>query len=269
MNRIRYNSLFIIFISLLSFYANADCSFELFMKEVRYKTSSYPRDIYVYTPADYKNSTQRYPVLYMHDGQNLFDPSRAFLGKTWNALSTLNKLIKAKIISPIIVVAIDNTPDRMNEYVPERKGREYLSFIQNQIKPLIDNSFRTKKEAKYTAMMGSSLGGLISLSAGLSHSNVFGVVAALSPSIWWNNRSILEAYETSKVMPLKIYLDSGTSGGEKPQDVLDLVGVFENRAYTHFLVNIQDGADHQEFYWAQRFPIALKFLFPYLNKISE
>jgi predicted alpha/beta superfamily hydrolase len=269
MNKLILNCVFTLFICLASFSANADGSFQLFMKEVRSKTSSYPRDIYVYTPADYKKSTQRYPVLYMHDGQNLFDPSRAFLGKTWNALATLNKLIKAKLISPLIVVAIDNTPDRMNEYILERKGREYLNFIQNQIKPLIDTSFRTQKDVKSTAIMGSSLGGLISLSAGLTHSNVFGMVAALSPSIWWNNRSILSTYEDSETLPFKVYLDSGTDGGEKPQDVLALVEVLENRDYTHFLVNIQVGADHQEIYWAQRFPIALKFLFPHLNKLSE
>jgi predicted alpha/beta superfamily hydrolase len=245
----------------ITFPAWANGYFQLF------KSESFPaRDIYVYLPNDYDKKNISYPVLYMQDGQNLFDPSRAFSGQTWNGLATLNRLIEAKLISPLIVVAIDNTPERMNEYIPENKGDEYLDYIVEELKPLIDDSFRTKKTAANTGIMGSSLGGLISLYAGLRHSETFSLVGALSPSIWWNKRSIIKSYQRSSQLPLKVYLDSGTDGGEEPQDVLDLCNVLFQRGYNqseNLFGFIQDGAMHEERYWAMRFPIALKFLFPY------
>lgn len=110
----------------------------------------------------------------MHDGQNLFDPSRAFLGQTWKAKETLDSLIKKKTIPPIIVVAIDNTSARMNEYVPEKDGIKYLDFISQKLKPMVDKDFQTTKDRNLTGIMGSSLGGLISLQAGMSHFHTFG-----------------------------------------------------------------------------------------------
>lgn len=152
---------------------------------------------------------------------------------------------------PLIVVAIDNTPDRADEYIPENKADEYLRFLVETLKPQVDQTFRTKKSAEFTGMMGSSLGGLVSLYAGLKYPETFALVGALSPSIWWNDRSIIKAYQQNTHLPRKIYLDSGTVGGEEPQDVLDLSQLLIDRDFRYaenLLVYIQDGAAHQEKY---------------------
>lgn len=253
------------FVLFLSFSALAQGEFRLFKKGMTHGSLNYSRDVYVYLPDGYHHQNQSYPVLYMQDGQNLFDPMRAYLGQTWNALATLNELIAKKLIAPVIVVAIDNTPARMDEYIPEKNGDAYLDFIMHGLRPQIDQHYRTMKGPRHTGIMGSSLGGLISLYAGIRESNVFGLVGALSPSIWWNERSILDQYQSSRDLPIKVYLDSGSIGGEKPEDVLALTHLLAARGFRHthnLLVYIQDGADHREYYWAQRFPVALKFLFP-------
>lgn len=254
-----------LFILCCSFSAWGQGAFHLFQKGIIRADSSHPRDVYVYLPAGYEKSQRRYPVLYMQDGQNLFDPSRAFLGQTWKALGTLNDLIARKIITPLIVVAIDNTPERGDEYIPEHKADDYLDFVIHEIKPKVDQAFRTKLNPEATGILGSSLGGLVSLYAGLRHAQTFGLVGAMSPSIWWNERSMLNRYRQTNDLPLKIYLDSGTIGGEKPQDVMDLRQLLLVRNYQqeNLFVFIQNGADHQEHYWAMRLPVALKFLFPY------
>jgi predicted alpha/beta superfamily hydrolase len=233
------------------------------------------REIYVYVPAEYnrlKNKT--YPVLYMHDGQNLFDPERSFLGQTWNAELTLNRLISQGLMVPVIVVAIDNTKYRTYEYTHDQDMEEnqrgggalsYLNFITREIKPRIDATFRTKKERNSTGIMGSSLGGLVSLYAGLSFSKTFGLVGALSPSLWWNEQSILTLLYRGQNTPIRVYLDSGTAGGEKPQDVTNCSEVFKLRGMLEGInlkTVIQPGALHSEKFWAQRFPLALQFLFP-------
>jgi predicted alpha/beta superfamily hydrolase len=243
---------------LLTNHVYADGGFKLFARGLS------ARDIYVYLPAGYENSKRTYKVLYMHDGQNLFDPSRAFLGQTWKAEKTLNDLINRQIIEPIIVVGIDNTSERGNEYIPEHSGDVYLKFMTEELMPLVEKYIRVKKGRANTGIMGSSLGGLISLYAGLNYSDHFGMVGALSPSIWFNNRSILSRYQNATNLPLKIYLDSGTVGGEKPQDVLDLGGILESLGYVKnqdYVSVIQSGADHREAYWAERLPVALEFLF--------
>ena len=238
-------------------------SFKLFKKGISYAQVSQGRDVYVYLPDDYNKNQNRYPVLYMHDGQNLFDPQRGYLGQTWNAQNTLNDLIAKKRIAPLIVVAIDNTSARMEEYIPEKQADAYLDFVIN-LKSEVDRQFKTKSDRTHTAIMGSSLGGLVSLYAGIQHPEIFGRIGALSPSIWWNNRSILDAYHVAPTLPLKIYLDSGTEGGEKPQDVIDLHRELEGRGFQRAALYsfIQNGANHSEYYWAMRLPLALQFLFP-------
>ncbi len=251
---------------LLSFQAIAQGHFQLFKHSVVAPYSTEVRDLYVYLPAGYKQGHAKYPVLYVHDGQNLFDPQRAFLGQTWNALATLNYLIEKKVITPIIVVAIDNTSERMDEYIPENRGDEYLQYIVETIKPQIDLAFRTEINSKLTGIMGSSLGGLISLHAGLKRPETFGLVAALSPSIWVNDRSILSSYQYGSQLPRKIYIDSGTVGGEEPQNVVDLFHVLVKRGFRqgdNLYADIQEGAAHEEKFWAMRLPTVLEFLFPY------
>lgn len=238
--------------------------FKIFKRNVSYPSVSLNRDIYVYLPDGYAQSNIRYPVIYMQDGQNLFDPSRGYMGQTWRAETTLNDLIARKLITPVIVVAIDNTAARMDEYIPEKQADAYLDYVTHTLKPQVDQSFKTKTDRFNTAIMGSSLGGLVSLYAGVKYPETFGRIGALSPSIWWNNRSILGVYQQAAVLPLKVYLDSGTDGGEEPQHVNDLARLLEQRGFQRATLYsfIQNGANHSEYFWAMRLPLALQFLFP-------
>lgn len=204
----------------------------------------------------------------MHDGQNLYDPARSTYGETWKVTETLNHLIAQKLIPPIIVVGIDNTSERMAEYTHDReasrpqggKAHSYLEFITYDLKPYIDHVFATRPEASSTGIMGSSLGGLVSLYAGAMFSETFGLIGAMSPSVWWNNKSILSIILHSP-KPERIYLDSGTGSGERPADAELAARVFTQSGGRNIMIEIQQGATHNEKYWALRLPKALRFLF--------
>lgn len=232
-----------------------------------------PRTIYVYLPPGYEKSNASYPVLYMHDGQNLFDPSRSYSGKTWKAEETLDKLIRIKKIKPVIVIGIDNTDDRINEYTPDPDinwpnaggAKTYLDWIKNEVKPAIDKNFRTLRTSSSTAIAGSSLGGLVSLYAGIEYGDTFGTVAAFSPSLWWNERSIFNYFRNSKKLPEKIYIDYGSAEKDHGNSFLDFVQLLSQLGYSkddNFVYQLQLNGEHSEEYWAERFPDALKFLFP-------
>jgi len=216
------------------------------------------RQVWAYLPDGYEKSRERYPVLYAHDGQNLFDPERAYLRQTWNAENTLNDLIARKLIRPIIVIAVDNTSNRINDYTPdfdpgEEMGGEadrYLDLVTYELKPQVDQYIRTNG---VNGMMGSSLGGLVSLYAMAKYP--FTHIAALSPSIWWNHQSILGLMRS----PERLYLDSGTTGGERPQDVLKLSQSLHMGE--RLKVVIGEGDNHSEQAWAKRLPKALIHLF--------
>ena len=238
--------------------------FHVFLKDF------YGSEVHVFLPPDYEKSETRYPVLYMHDGQNLYDPTRAYLGQTWNAEITLNQLIQKKQMLPLIVVAIDNTRNRMNDYTYDvdpgvGQGGEadrYLQRLIFDLKPYVDRQLRTLRERKFTGIMGSSLGGLVSLYAGVRYAETFGLVGALSPSIWWNQKSIKGLMASSGVLPLKLYLDSGTEGGERPQDVDELAGMLSPRLSPEKLRKvIGEGDNHSENAWAKRLPYALIHLY--------
>lgn len=241
-----------------------DGKFHLFMKTLK------GREIHVYLPGEYDSSGRKYPVLYVQDGQNLFDPQRAYMGQTWNALTTLNTLIKKKQIRPIIVVAIDNTSDRMSEYTHDFDSSvghgggasEYMNVLKNDIMPTVEKHLRVEKGRESTGLMGSSLGGLVSLYGSTHSYENFGLVAALSPSIWWNKKSILQVMADSEMLPAKLYLDSGTDGGEKPEDVRSLEAALKARFGAGQLqVIIKQGDNHSEKAWASRLPLALIHLF--------
>lgn len=245
----------------------ASAKFEIFLKNFQSQHLKAGRDVYVYVPREF-SLHKSYPVVFMHDGQNLFDPSRAFGGRTWNAENSLNHLIESKQIAPLIVVAIDNTADRMQEYIWESQGREYIEFIISELLPLIRNHFSLKPGPENMSLMGSSLGGLISLHAALHRPDIFGSVAALSPSIWWNNKEILSLYENAPKLPQKIYLDMGAREGEKPDDVIKFSLILKSRSHPNYTFWIDEWGGHNEAAWAYRFPFALKYLFP-LNESPQ
>ena len=143
----------------------------------------------------------RYPVLYMQDGQNLFDPDRAFIpGQHWRLDSAAEEAVAERTAEPMIIIGVDHAgPGRIEEYTPTRdkkrsaggKATDYTRMLIEELKPLIDSGYRTKSDQ--TAIGGSSLGGLVSLYAGLTRPDVFKRIAAMSPSVWWDDRAILQS----------------------------------------------------------------------------
>jgi predicted alpha/beta superfamily hydrolase len=240
------------------------------------------RDVLVYLPREYQRSrTRRYPVLYLHDGQNVFDAATSFAGVEWGADETAYRLTAAKLIEPLIIVAVANTgEDRIHEYAPtaacldalkrmQSKGslRSYGRFLIEELKPFIDRKYRTKREAEFTGLGGSSLGGLATLVLGLWFPNYFTRLAVLSPSIWWDDCAIykiVDALDETAKPPLKIWLDTGTreEGWERARELRDRLVDKGWRLHDDLLYLEADGSDHSEGAWAARMDPVLRFLFP-------
>jgi predicted alpha/beta superfamily hydrolase len=174
------------------------------------------RTIDVYLPASYP-SGRRYPVVYMHDGQNLSDPATAFAG-TWELDATLDRLAAAGLEA--IVIGAHNTDRRLAEYSPFPDRRHgggdadaYLEFLAGTVKPRIDRIFRTVPDRDATAIVGSSMGGLVSLYAYFRFPSVFGRAGVMSPSIWFGQGAILDFIEEARTPPGRLYVDVGTQEG--------------------------------------------------------
>jgi predicted alpha/beta superfamily hydrolase len=240
------------------------------------------RDIYVYLPPSYWHSENRYPVLYMHDGQNLFDHATSFSGE-WHVDETMQALAHEGIEA--IVVGIPNAGERrINEYNPydhprfgRGAGEPYLRFIVETLKPVIDRDFRTQPERERTGLLGSSLGGLISLYGFFRFPATFGMAGVLSPAFWVTRGSIMEMVKNSPHVQGRIYLDVGTH--EIRTRTNELFFNLPSRRYAsgvrgmnHLLmdkgyrsgesllyIEEQDAA-HNEEAWARRLPAALRFL---------
>lgn len=246
--------------------------------QMRSRFLQHSRDILVYLPPDYEhNPGKRYPVLYMHDGNNLFDRRTAFGGNEWQVDERLEQLIRAQAIEPVIVVGIYNTAHRMAEYTWEAaeldgqiqggQGPQYGRFLVEELKPLIDKTYRTLPEREHTAVMGSSLGGLISFYLGLHYPQVFSKIGMLSPSIWWKERAVLQEVPKLSVH-LKIWLDMGTREGQQPQvmlkDAQDMARALEKQGFQHFknlAFHIAEGAGHNEQAWSERIEHPLRFFY--------
>ena len=176
------------------------------------------RDVHVYLPASYSAGRDRYPVVYMQDGQNLSDPETAFAG-TWELDTTLARLAERGIEA--IVVGVDHAGDeRLIEYSPYPDRRQgggeadaYLEFLASTLKPRIDRLFRTRADRESTAIFGSSMGGLVSLYAYFRYPSIFGRAGAMSPSIWFGLSAVLDFIQEARTLGGRIYLDVGTSEG--------------------------------------------------------
>ena len=184
------------------------------------------RRVSIYLPPGYDESTARYPVLYLQDGQNLFDPARAFVpGQDWGLDEAARDAHPdAAQIAPLILVGIDHAGvDRLDEYTPSRDPRRrvggrlaaYRQMLVDELKPWIDARYRTRADAASTGLGGSSLGGLAALEIGLTRPDVFGRLAALSPSLWWDRRRVLDRARDARraVWRSSIWLDAGTHEG--------------------------------------------------------
>jgi len=234
------------------------------------------RTVIVYLPPGYDaNPERRYPVLYLQDGQNLFDSNTAFGGTEWRVDETADRLISQNRIEPLIIVGIYNTGEhRLDEYTPTRDPKlgggaapRYGRMLLEELIPLINVRYRTLRGPQNTGLGGSSLGGLVSLYLGMTYAGVFGKLAVLSPSVWWDNRAILQIIASLFRKPdLRIWLDMGTSEGgmslqdsEKLRDVLAAKGWVLGKDLYYFEA---EGATHNEAAWAGRVEPFLRYLFP-------
>lgn len=238
------------------------------------------RRIWLYLPPDYADSSKRYPVLYMQDGQNLFDTNTSYAG-SWEVEKTLNRLFKEERDYGAIVVGIDNgEQDRIDEYTPwvnkaygGGEGDPYISFIVETLKPYIDKHFRTQKEANHTALIGSSLGGLISLYGGIKYSDVFSKVGSLSPAYWINLEELKAYIDSSEVdlSSLRLYSIAGAKeavkGYQESEQVSDDIEIINRSLKRKGLKNknsriqIDPDGQHNEAYWRSEFGKIYQWLF--------
>lgn len=231
------------------------------------------RNIILYLPPSYdQNPAKRYPVVYMHDGQNLFNAQTAFGGVEWQVDETLNRMIGQGGAREAIVVGIANTAGRMSEYTPSvdpgyggGNANAYLDFIQQTLKPHIDANYRTLAGAQDTMMIGSSLGGLVSCYAGWTRSAVWGAVGCMSSSFWWDGEEFTQTVEAHLgKKPARFYLDAGASNDGAPQTARFRDALLaDGHASGADLLHVYDpGGSHSEASWARRLPTPLAYLLP-------
>ncbi|HKP74206.1 MAG TPA: alpha/beta hydrolase-fold protein [Longimicrobiaceae bacterium] len=227
------------------------------------------RDLLVYLPPSYARGDRRYPVIYMHDGQNLFDRATSF-GEEWEVDQTLEAASGEGLEA--IVVGIPNTEARLDEYSPFHdrghgqggRGDDYLRFIVETVKPIVDRDFRTRPEREATGIAGSSMGGLISLYAFFACPQTFGFAGVMSPALWFGARGIFGYVRERPFTPGRIYLDIGTNeGGEALNDARKMKSLLEEKGYRtgrDLLFYVEMGGRHNERAWARRLKHVLRFL---------
>lgn len=248
------------------------------------------RTIVVWLPPGYAQSRARYSVVYMHDGQNLFDPTTAYIGVDWGIDGALGELIQKGQVPPAMVVGIWNTPERIPEYMPqkpyarlsrttqqallEEHGKAafsdaYLRFLVNELKPAIDTLYRTKHES--CAIAGSSMGGLVSIYAVCEYPDVFRAVACLSTHWPAGQGVVVEYLQQSLPAPSNhaIYFDHGTEtlDAQYSHYQLRVDDIMTMKGYRHganWITRVFTGADHSERAWRKRVKIPLAFVLNHL-----
>jgi predicted alpha/beta superfamily hydrolase len=257
---------------------------ELRLHELQSRIFRNTRMLRVWLPPGYsapENQGRHYPVFYLNDGQNLFDPATAYLGADWQADEAADRLIREGRIPPLVLVGIDNAQkDRPREYLPYRsfnpppimrpQGKHYPNFLLNEVMPFLHQRYRIVRGPENTGLGGSSLGAIISLYTAMDRPGIFGRLLLESPSLFASNRQFLKSSRAFRQWPEKIFMAMGTNeAGSEGRDrqvvedvlalerVLRRAGLKEDR----LLVRIDEGATHNESEWAKRFPEALGFLF--------
>lgn len=232
------------------------------------------RTITLCLPDDYATTTTRYPVIYMHDAQNLFDDTTAFGGQSWRIQNHLNRTG----FPQAIVVAIDNSAFRLGEYapfpisdygrelasnhvIPHAQGIAYIDWLVHGLKPTIDNLYRTLPQSQSTAIVGSSMGGLISLYAGIAYPDVFGNLGVLSPAFWFSKTAMRELLLAHPLpATTRIFMSTGTlEGGGIAHDEDYLIDAieFKNILTTGDVAlefRIIPHGEHHEIAWEQLTP---------------
>ncbi|WP_439881293.1 alpha/beta hydrolase-fold protein [Pontibacter sp. MBLB2868] len=227
------------------------------------------RDLIVWLPPGYATSTKKYPVLYMHDGQNVFDPATSSFGVDWQIDETADSLIKAGAIAPVIIVGIYNTPDRSDEYTPGEKGNAYMDFVVNTVKPYIDQAYRTKKGRKHTFTGGSSAGGIMAFMLAWEYPKVFSKAICMSPAFKIQHIDYVKDVRNYQGRKKKLffYIDNGgIELEERLQPGIDeMIAALKEKGYKagkDFIWIKDPEAKHFEAAWAKRMPLALKTLLP-------
>ena len=235
-----------------------------FHREIYSKILDKKRDFFVWLPPGYNlNPSKSYPVLYMHDGQNLIDPKISYAGKDWQVDETVTRLIKEYKIKEVIVVGIYNTGDRLEEYSDTEKGEKYLKFLIEELKAFVDSKYKTLPDPNNTAIMGSSMGGLASFLAAWKHPDVFSMTGCMSSSFYYNDDKVfkmLDEYSGPK-KHIKFYIDHGEDGlvrGQKMFCKLTQMGYIIGTDLDYYFA---PGAEHNESEWAKRLERPLLFFF--------
>jgi predicted alpha/beta superfamily hydrolase len=219
------------------------------------------RRIWIYLPPDYHTSASRYPVLYMHDGQNVFDDSTSFAGE-WGVDEMMDSISRKR--KEMIVVAVDNGgPKRINEYCPydmetfgKGEGDQYVDFLAETLKPFIDRNYRTKKDKANTYIAGSSMGGLISMYAVLKYPKVFGGAGLFSPAFWVGPKIFNDIETKGKQVNAKIYFYCG--GEENDTMEPDMIKAFEEMrgvSRSKMETSVRPEGKHTESVWREEFPL--------------
>jgi enterochelin esterase-like enzyme len=241
------------------------------------------RFLRVWLPPGYddpENSNRRYPVLYLNDGQNLFEPATSFNGVEWQVDETADRLIREGAIPPMIIVGMDNAArERIREYMPHRSlhpvmlrvyGTRYPSFLFKEVIPFTTRNYRVATEPENTGLGGSSLGALIALYTAAVRPGAIGHLLLESPSLWASNRQLIRQSRAVKRWPERVFLATGTAeAGRKDKDqsmvddVRELASILRRAGLDdrRLQLVVDEGASHHESAWARRFPDALSFLF--------
>jgi predicted alpha/beta superfamily hydrolase len=236
------------------------------------------RTLVVYLPPSYyENRLKRYPVLYMHDGQNLFDAATSSFGTEWRVDETINAAVRNGQMDEVIVVGIYNTSNRIWEYTPccdatyGGGGADvYERFLIDTVKPYVDGTYRTLPTKANTAIMGSSLGGLVSCYVARRNPAVFSKAGCMSSSFWWNAEAFTRQVEQSTIkVPVRFYLDAGTINDGLPQtqrmDTALRADGYVQGADLNFVT--AQGGSHNEASWAARVLTPLSFLFRWQSTV--
>ncbi|MBQ3644331.1 MAG: esterase family protein [Candidatus Riflebacteria bacterium] len=229
------------------------------------KDLDYKRPITVWLPDSYSEKSEPNAVIYMHDGQNLFEPSASFAGNDWKVDETLTKMLKAKKIKACIVVAIPNSPDRMKELNLESKhGKAYAEFVINEVMPFVNGKFNTSKKPEDNIVAGSSMGGLMSFQMAIEYPDIFGKAACFSPAFPLTFSQTMGKVSKSKSLPLQsmIYLDTGEYEDQITRSYYEMMELLQKKGYIegkNLFGYFDKKATHTESAWANRFHIPMQY----------
>lgn len=256
---------------------------DLRLHEFRSRVFRNTRFLRIWLPPGYddrENEGRRYPVLYLNDGQNLFEPATSFAGVEWQVDETADKLIREGAIAPMIVVGIDNAGKaRIREYMPHRslhpmmmrvQGKHYPDFLIREVMPFVASNYRVAAGQENTGLGGSSLGASIALYTVIARPGAIGRLLLESPSLWASHRQLITDSRGVRIWPERVFLAAGTAEAGSAQksrtvvdDVRELAGILRRAVLSEKRLRlvIEEGAWHNESAWAGRFPEALEFLF--------